>query len=83
MYNHKKGIRDNHKDLPVAVHYNQTDHSINDLSCVILNGNFTKTADRLLYEQKLKQKFNTYKCGFVVVVVVVGFLSKSTLFSNS
>ena len=37
MNNHKKGIRDNHKGLPVAVHYNQTDHSINDLSCVILS----------------------------------------------
>ena len=27
--NHKRSIRDNHKGLPVAVHYNQTDHSIN------------------------------------------------------
>ena len=33
--NHKKSIRDNHKCLPVAVHYNQTDHSINDISCCI------------------------------------------------
>ena len=41
MNNNKKSIRDNHKGLPVAVHYNQTDHSINDLSCVILSGNFT------------------------------------------
>ena len=32
-----KSIRDNHKGLPVAVNYNQFDHSINDLSCVILN----------------------------------------------
>ena len=44
--NYKKSIRDNHKGLPVAVHYNQTDHSINDLSCVILSGNFTTAADR-------------------------------------
>ena len=43
-----KSIRDNHKGLPVAVHYNQTDHSIHDLSCVILNVNFTSTADRPL-----------------------------------
>ena len=62
MKNHKKSIRDNHKGLPVAVHYNQADHSINDLSCVILSGNFT-TADIQLYEQKLIQRFETYKCG--------------------
>ena len=61
--NHTKSIRDNHKGLPAAVHYNQADHYINDHSCVILNRNFTTTADRQLYEQKLIQRFDTYKCG--------------------
>ena len=60
MNNHKKSIRDNHKGLPIAVHFNQADHSINDLSCVILSGNFTTTADRQLYEQKIIQRFITY-----------------------
>ena len=48
----QKSIHDNHKGLPVAVHYNQADHSINDLSYVILNGNFT-----------IIHKLNTYKRG--------------------
>ena len=61
--NHKESIRDNHKGLPVAVHYNQADHSFNGISCVILNGNLTTTADRQLYEQKLIQRLDTYKCG--------------------
>ena len=80
MNNHKKSIRDNHKGLPVAVHYNQADHSINDLSCVILSGNFTTTADRQLYEQKLIQRFDTYKCG---LNRDLGFLSKYAFFNRS
>ena len=76
----KKSIRDNHKGLPVAVHYNQTDHSINDRSCVILSGNFTTTADRQLYEQKLIQRFDTYKCG---LNRDFGFLSKYAFFNRS
>ena len=35
--NHKKSIRDNHNGLPVAVHYDQTDHSINVLSWHVFN----------------------------------------------
>ena len=80
MNNHKKSIQDNHKGLPVAVHYNQADHSINDLSCVILSGNFTTTADRQLYEQKLIQRFDTYKCG---LNRDLGFLSKYAFFNRS
>ena len=80
MNNHKKSIRDHHKGLPVAVHYNQADHSINDLSYVILSGNSTTTADRQLYEQKLSQKFNTCKFG---LNRDFGFLSKYTFFNKS
>ena len=80
MYNHKKCIRDNHKGLPVAVLYNQADHSINDLSCVILNGNFTTTADRQLYYQKIIPKFNTYKRG---LNRDLGFLSNYTFLKRS
>ena len=49
-----KNIPDGHKRLSVSIHYN---HSINDLRCAMLNGNFTTTADRQLCEQKLKQDF--------------------------
>ena len=75
MNNHKKSIRDNHKCQPVAVHYNQTDHS-----CVILSGHFTTMADRQLSEQKLIQRVDTYKCGRNRFL---GFLSKYAFFSNS
>ena len=61
----------------MAVHYNQADHSINDVLCVILNENFTATADRQLYEQKLIQRFDTYKCGLNRDLC---FLSKYALF---
>ena len=51
MNNIKIHMSDNHNGSPIAVHYNQADHSINDLSCVILCANFAKVADRQLYEQ--------------------------------
>ena len=73
MYYHKKSIRDNHKGLLVAVHCNQADHSINDISCAMLNGIFTTTADIQLYEQKLIQRFDSNKCG---LNRDLGFLSK-------
>ena len=80
MNNHKKSIRDNHKSLPVIVHYNQFDHSINDISSVILNGNFTTTADRQLYEEKKIHNLNTYKHG---LNRDFGFLSNYTFFNKS
>ena len=76
---YKKGIRDNHKGFPVAVHYNQADHFINDLPCVILNGNFTTTADRQLHQQKLIQRFDSNKCG---LNRDFGFLSKYDFFQQ-
>ena len=41
MNNHTKNIWDNNKGLPVARHFNETDHSISDLECVILKGDFS------------------------------------------
>ena len=79
MNNHKKSIRVNHKGLPVAVHCNRADHYINDILCVILNGNIATTTDRQLYEQKITQKFNSYKRG---LYRDLGFLSKYTFFSK-
>ena len=56
MNNHKKSIRDNNKGLPVARHFNQPDHSICDLECVILKGKFSNNTDRLIEEQTLIRK---------------------------
>ena len=53
MNNHKKSIRDNNKGLPVARHFNKPDHIISDHECVILNGDFSNNADRLIDEQTL------------------------------
>ena len=36
LNNHKKSIRDNSRGFPVAVHFNQPDHSLKNLRCVIL-----------------------------------------------
>ena len=59
MNNHKKSIRDYNKGLPVARHFNKPDHSISDLECVILNGDFANNADKLIQEQSLIRKFKT------------------------
>ena len=59
MNNHKKSIRDNNKGLPVARHFNIPGHSICDLECVILKGDFSNNADRLIEEQTLIRKFKT------------------------
>ena len=48
LNNHKKSIRDNSRGFPVAVHFNQSDHSLKILRCVILRGDFKTTADRLI-----------------------------------
>ena len=47
---------------------------------IYVYGNFTTMADRQLYEQKIIQKFNTYKCGSSRPL---GFLSNYTLFNTS
>ena len=77
---HKKINRDNHNGLPMAVHYDIIDHSINDLSGAILSRRFTTTSDRQLFEQKIVQKFNTYKRG---LNRDLGFLSNDSIFNKS
>ena len=51
LNNHKKSIRDNSRGFPVAVHFNQADHSLKNLRCVILRGDFKTTADIFICEQ--------------------------------
>ena len=57
MNNDKKSIRYNNKGLPVARHFNIPGHSICDIECVILKGDFSNNADRLIEEQNLIRKF--------------------------
>ena len=59
MNNHKNSIRDNNKGLPVARHFNKPDHSICDLECVLLKGDFSNNTDSLIEEQTLIRKFKT------------------------
>ena len=59
MDNHKESIRDNNKGLSVARHFNKPDHSICDLECVILKGDFSNSKDRLIEEQTLIHKLKT------------------------
>ena len=59
MHNHKKSIRDNNKGLPVARHFNKPGHSICDLKCVMLTGDFSNNADRFREEQTLIRKLKT------------------------
>ena len=59
MNNDKKSIRDSNKGLPVARHFNKPGHSICDLECVILKGDFSNNADRLLEEQTLIRRLKT------------------------
>ena len=63
LNNHKKSIRDNSRGFPVAVHFNQPDHSLKNLRCVILRGDFKTTADRLICEQTFIHKPNTHSKG--------------------
>ena len=63
LNNHKKSIRDNSRGFPVAVYFNQPDHSLKNLRYVDLRGDFKTTADRLICEQTLIHKLKTHSKG--------------------
>ena len=63
LNNHKKSIRNNSKGFPVVVHFNQPDHSLKNLRCIILRGDFKATADRLIREQTFIHKLKTHSKG--------------------
>ena len=63
LNSHKKIIRDNSRGFPVAVHFNQPEHSLKNLRCVILRGDFKTTADRFICEQTLIHKLTTHSKG--------------------
>ena len=79
LNNHKKSIRDNSRGFPVAVHFNLPDHSLKNLRCVILRGDFKTTADRLICEQTLIYKFKTHSKG---VNQDLAFLSPHSYFQQ-
>ena len=51
-------IGDNSRVFPVAVHFNQPDHSPRSLGCVILKGDIKTMADRLIGEQMSIHRHN-------------------------
>ena len=55
LNNSKKSIRHNSRGVPVAVLFNQPDHSLENLWCFILWGYFSTTADRLICSQTFNQ----------------------------
>ena len=63
LNDHKKSIRDNSRGFPVAVHFNQPDHSLKNVRCVNLRGDFKTTADRLICEQTFIYKLKTHSKG--------------------
>ncbi len=63
LNNHKKSIRDNFPGYSVAAHFNLPDHSIEDMNCVILRGDFNSNKHRQLEEQKMINKLNCCKTG--------------------
>ena len=79
LNNHKKSIRDNCRGFPVAVHFNQPDHSLNNLRCVILRGDFKTTEDRLICEQTFIHKLKTHSKG---VNQDLSFLSPYSYFNQ-
>ena len=79
LNNHKKSIRDNSRGFPVAVHFNQPDHLLKNLRCVILRGDFKTTADRLICEQTLIHKLKTHSKG---VNQDLSFLSPYSYFNK-
>ena len=63
LNNHRKSIREISRGFPVAVHFNQPDHSLIKLRCDILRGDYKTTADRLICEQTSIHKFKTHLKG--------------------
>ena len=68
--NHKKSIRDNSRGFPVAVHFNQPNHSPKNLRCVILSCDFKTTADRLICEQTFIHKLKRCQSGSIIFIAV-------------
>ena len=69
MNNHTKILRDNNKGLPVARHFNKPDHSISDLKCVILKGDFSNNAMGTV--ATLTSLYNVYLLTSVDVVPLI------------
>ena len=63
LNNHKNSIRDNSRDFQVAVYFNQPDHSLKYMRCVILRGDCKTTADRLICEQTFMHKLKAHSIG--------------------
>ena len=63
LKNHKHSIKHNFSGYPVAMHFNEQSHTIEDLRCIIIKNYVTNMDNRKLIEQKTIIKLNTHITG--------------------
>ena len=57
--NHKHSIKHNFSGYPVAMHFNEQSHTIEDLRCIIIKNHVPNMDNRKLIEKKTIIKLNT------------------------
>ena len=63
MNNHKHTINTKQTGFPVANHFSQLGHSINDLKCVLLKGGLTSLKERRISELQFIFQLNSHNTG--------------------
>ena len=63
LSNHKHSIKHNFSGYPVAMHFNEQSHTVEDLRCIIIKNYVTNMDNRKLIEQKTIIKLNTHITG--------------------
>ena len=61
--NHKHSIKHDFSGYPVAMHFNEQSHSIDDLRCIIIKNHVRNMDNRKLIKQKTIIKLNTHITG--------------------
>ena len=63
LNNHKHSIKRNFSGYPVAMHFNEQSHTIEDLRCIIIKNHVPNMDNRKLIEQKTIIKLNAHITG--------------------
>ena len=61
--NHKKSINDNLINFHVSQHFNEHDHNLSNLRCILIDFNYSSLSKRLASESKWILKLNTHNKG--------------------
>ena len=61
--NHKHSIKHNFSGYPVAMHFNEQSHTMEDLRCIIIKNHVPNMDNRKLIEQKIIIKLNAHITG--------------------